>query len=256
MKSAPLILISPSTQRNGAEFYDYSLSLSDAYPRAIAAAGGMPWVMTCTPSRELLAESVRRCGGVLMTGGDDVQPKLYASRLPRRLAKTVSAADAKRDLTELLLIEEVFRQRKPLFAICRGHQILNVALGGTLIVDIASQVAEAINHTRTDLKDKIVHKVELAPGSLLFRIFGKRILGVNSTHHQAVGRVAKAFQVTARSADGLVEAMELGPKDRQALPFLLSVQFHPERLVRRHREFLKLFRGFIEACAAECKRSL
>src|SRR3970040_1983183 len=134
MESAPLILISPSTQRHGAEFYDYSLSLSDAYPRAIGAAGGIPWVLPCTPSPQLLAESVRRCGGVLLTGGDDVQPQLYTSRLAARLKKTVTPPDAQRDLTEWLLIQEVFKQRKPLFGICRGHQILNVALGGTLVV--------------------------------------------------------------------------------------------------------------------------
>ncbi len=256
MSPAPLILISPSTQRHGAEFYDYSLSLSDAYPQAIEVAGGVPWIMSCTPSPSLVAESVRQCAGVLLTGGDDLQPKLYASRLAARLRKTVHAADARRDLAELLLIREIFRQRKPLLGICRGHQILNVALGGTLIVDIGQQVPEALQHTRTDLKDQVVHDITLTPDSLMGRIFGRSSLGVNSTHHQAVGRLAQPLQATARSVDGIIEALELRAGDRHAVPFLLSVQFHPERLIRRHKEFLVLFQSFIEACAKVRPRTL
>ena len=256
MKSAPLILISPSTQRRGAEFFDYSLNLSDAYPRAITATGGLPWVMSCTLSPAEIAESVRRSEGVLLTGGDDVQPGLYTSKLSPRLKKTVSPADPERDLSEMLLIQEVFRQRKPLLAICRGHQILNVALGGTLVVDIPSQMPKAINHTRTDLKDKIVHDIQLEPDSLLAQIFGKFAIGVNSTHHQAVARVAKPFRATAASADGIVEAMELDGANRHLLPFLLAIQFHPERLIDRHPEFLELFRSFTEACASQSKRTV
>ena len=256
MRSAPLILISPSTQRRGAEFFDYSVSLSDAYPRAITAAGGLPWVMSCTLSAKAIKESVRRCAGVLLTGGDDIQPRLYASRLPARLKKTVSPADPARDASELLLIQEAFRQRKPLMAICRGHQMLNVAFGGTLVVDIPIQRPLAINHTRTDQKDKIVHEIALERDSLLAQILGKATQGVNSTHHQAVDRVAKPFRVTALSPDGIVEAMELRQPDRRLLPYLLAVQFHPERLIDRHPEFLELFRSFIEASASKPKRSV
>src|SRR5438105_4394609 len=129
MKKAPLILISPSSQNRGAEFSDASLSLSNRYPEAILAGGGLPWVMPCVPLPELAAESVRRCDGVLLTGGNDVQPKLYGPELSAQLKKTIGPADPERDSLELLLINEVFRQRKPLLAICRGQQILNVALG-------------------------------------------------------------------------------------------------------------------------------
>src|SRR5262249_14873602 len=143
------------------------LSLSDCYPRAIVAAGGMPWVLPCWPTEHLAVDAVRRCQGVMLTGGDDIQPKLYAKDLPQRLERTVSPADGVSDLWELLLIREVFRQRKPLLAICRGQQILNVAMGGTLIVDIRTQLPRALNHRCLDRKDKIVHKVALTPGSIL-----------------------------------------------------------------------------------------
>jgi putative glutamine amidotransferase len=192
----------------------------------------------------------------MLTGGDDIQPRLYTPRLSPRLKKTVSPADPARDLSELVLIQEVFRQRKPLLAICRGHQILNVALGGTLIVDIPKQRPEALNHKRMDRKDKIVHDVRLEPDSLLAQIFGRPVLGVNSTHHQAVAQVARPFRVTAVSADGIIEALELRRADRSMLPYLLSVQFHPERLVNGYPEFLELFRSFAEACASQSKRSV
>lgn len=256
MKSAPLILIAPSTQRRGAEFFDYSVSLSDAYPRAIAAADGVPWIMSGTLSPEIISECVRRSDGVLLTGGDDIQPHLYTSKISRKIKKTVSAADPARDLSEILVIQEVFRQRKPLMGICRGVQILNVAMGGTLIIDIPSQKPNAINHTRTDLKDRIVHEIQVDRDSLLAQIFKAPSVGVNSTHHQAVDHVAKPFRVTAKSVDGIIEALELNRSDEHWLPFFLAVQFHPERLIDRHPEFLAMFQSFVEACASQSKRSV
>src|ERR1051325_11517029 len=137
--AAPLILIAPGTQATGAEFRDPSLSLSHAYPQAIAVAGGLPWIMPYGKATEHVTEYVRQADGILMTGGDDVQPGLYRTRVPPILRRTVIPADPARDWAELCLIQEAFRQRKPLLAICRGHQILNVAFGGTLYVDLASE---------------------------------------------------------------------------------------------------------------------
>ena len=254
MKQAPLILITPSTDRQGVEFHDYSLSLSDAYPRAIQMAGGVPWVMSGTPTREVIMQCVHRCDGVLLTGGDDVQTDLYAPSLPPKLKKTVVPADPARDFSELVVIEEVFRQQKPLLAICRGQQILNVAFGGDLIVDIPLQVPAALKHKRLDRKSREVHEISLAPDSLLAELFGAQRIGVNSTHHQAVGRVAKPFRATARSTDVIIEALELNLAERHLLPYLLAVQFHPERLLERRPEFRALFGSFIEASASSSKR--
>ena len=244
----PLILISPSTQKRGVEFADNSVSLSNKYSMAIAAAGGLPWITPALPSRPLVAASVARADGVMLTGGDDLQPELYAGKLSPKLRKTVSEPEPERDLFELMLVEEVFRQRKPLLAICRGHQLVNVAFGGTLVVDIASQVPGAFNHSRMDRKCSVVHDAKLIKGSLLARIVGGGKLGVNSSHHQAVGKLAGPFTVTARSSDGVIEAMELKPGGTR-LPFFLAVQFHPERLCERHPGHAKLFRSFVRASA-------
>lgn len=244
----PLILISCSTDDKGAEFVDYSLSLSMNYPLAVKAAEGMPWLAACVPEQDFVAESVKRCDGVLLTGGDDVDPKLYTRRLSPDVAKTVQRAHQARDSFEILLIKEVLRQRKPLLCICRGHQILNVALGGTLFADIPLQIPQAMNHSRMDRKDRVVHDIKCEPGSLIARIAGKDRLGVNSSHHQAVARLAGSLRATAVSRDEVIEGMELTAEARGMLPYLLAVQFHPERLFARHAEHLELFRTFIRAC--------
>ena len=247
MKKTPSILISGSTDDRGAEFCDYSLSLSMNYPLALQAAGAMPWLLPCVPDRDYVAAAVQRADGVLLTGGDDVEPKLYTPSLPPKVAKTVVRAHAQRDLFELMLIDEVFRQHKPLLAICRGHQILNVALGGSLIADIPTQMPRALNHSRTDRKDQLVHEVACVAGSLIAQAAGQDRLGVNSSHHQAVARIAKPLRATAVSKDGIIEGLELAPADAGLLPYLLAVQFHPERLFARHPEHLELFRSFTRA---------
>jgi putative glutamine amidotransferase len=248
MNRPPLILISPSTVKRGVEFEDNSVSLSNQYCLAVAEAGGLPWIAPALPAKPLVAEMVARCDGVLLTGGDDVQTELYAPKLDPELKKTVSEPEPDRDLFELMLVDEIFRQRKPIFAICRGHQLVNIAFGGTLVVDIAAQVPGALDHRRLDRKDEVVHDAQLTGGSLIASIARDQKLGVNSSHHQAIGELAEPFAATARSSDGVIEAMELKP-GAGSLPFFLAVQFHPERLYARHPKHLRLFQTFVRACA-------
>src|SRR5215204_4714787 len=119
MTKPPLILISPSIEKAGVEFGDRSISLSESYPRVVADSGGIPLVLPVGKSRELIAECVRRSDGVLLTGGDDIEPGLYHHKLPPKLRRTVETTpdNGERDFRELILIDEVFRQRKPLLAI-------------------------------------------------------------------------------------------------------------------------------------------
>ena len=247
MKRSPVILIMPSTEQKGAEFADASISLSNRYAEAVIAGGGLPQIFPATTSRAVIAESVQRCDGVLLTGGDDIDPKLYAKELPDNLAKTVGPLEPARDEWEKEAIAEVFARRKPLFGICRGHQMLNVALGGTLVVDIPTQMPNALNHRRMDRKTELVHDIKVVPDSLLARLAGQESFGVNSTHHQAIGEVAPRLRMVAQSPDGVIEALEL--KDAAQGPFLLTVQFHPERLIDKSPVFGQLFSGFVEACA-------
>jgi len=249
MKKAPVILISGGTQERGSEMSDFSVNVSMNYPLAIAAAGGMPWLLPCLPVAGFVAELVRRADGVVLSGGDDVHPALYGREtLAPGLAKTVHPAAPERDLFELLLIQEVVRQRKPLLAICRGQQILNVALGGSLVADIAQERPGSLNHCRLKRKHEVVHEVKVAIGSLLAGVTGTDRLGVNSTHHQAVAKIAKPLRAIAVSIDGIIEGLEWDPGGGHLLPWLLAVQFHPERLFARYAEHLEILRSFIRAC--------
>jgi putative glutamine amidotransferase len=255
MARPPLIIVSPSIEKRGLEFHDLSISLSVKYENAVLQAGGLPVTAPATTDRQMLAEAVRHADGVMLTGGDDIHPGLYDGRLPPAVRKTIRATPdgGRRDLRELILIDETFRQRKPLLAICRGHQLLNLALGGRLIADIRRQVPGALNHQRMDKAGELVHEVPLTSGSLLAILVQKRILGVNSSHHQGVMEPADPLVAVARTQDGIVEAMELVPEAARRMPFLLSVQFHPERLTERHAEHRAIFRRFVEACSRKYK---
>ncbi|MBI3875206.1 MAG: gamma-glutamyl-gamma-aminobutyrate hydrolase family protein [Verrucomicrobia bacterium] len=217
---SPLILVTPCQQRQGAEFADSSISLSNRYTQAIADAGGLPLVLPVTATREQVADCVRRADGVMLTGGEDIEAKHYAPNLAPNLAATIKETEPERDAVEFALVEEVFRQRKP----------------------------GALPHKQLDRKMEPVHDITLAPDSRLSALLGETRCGVNSTHHQAVDRVAGELCVTASSADGVIEAMEL--KDAAKLPFLVSVQFHPERLYDRWPKFAKIFREFIRVSGA------
>ncbi len=255
MAKPPLIIVSPSIEKRGVEFHDLSVSLSVKYENAVLQAGGIPVTTPTTTDRQMLAEAVGRVDGVLLTGGDDINPDLYDRHLPPAVRKTVGATPdgGRRDLRELIVIDETFRQRKPLLAICRGHQLLNIALGGRLIADIRRQVPGALNHQRMDKAGELVHEVPLTTGSLLAKIVRKRILSVNSSHHQGVLEPAEPLVAVGRTHDGIVEAMEWKPETARRMPFLLSVQFHPERLTGRYAEHRAIFRRFIEACSRKSK---
>ncbi|MCO5051147.1 MAG: gamma-glutamyl-gamma-aminobutyrate hydrolase family protein [Verrucomicrobiae bacterium] len=250
MGQRPLILISPSVNAKGDDGPE--LNLSSRYERSLLNAGAWPWPVMSLTSRSEIAACVKRADGILLTGGDDVHPVLYDQKMPQRLRKkcAVTPDGGARDLRELMLVDEVFRQRKPLLAICRGQQILNVALGGTLYADLPSQVPSAFEHYRKDRRCEKVHDVHLTEGGLLAKITRRRIMGVNSTHHQAVLQPADLLVVAGRSPDGIIESMQLHPTAR-LLPFLLSVQFHPERLADRYPEHHAIFAAFAKACIAK-----
>ena len=248
MKNAPTILISTSNEQKGAEFRDWSTSLSHYYTRAIVDAGGLPWLAPTIDNPRAIAEMVRRAHGILLTGGDDLQPDLYDPGLPRHIKAKATGVDPQRDLFEFLLIEQTLKQRKPLLAICRGPQVLNVALGGGLNTDIPTEAPGTLNHQRKPDAHKFLHTIELAPRSLIRKIFRRPTLRINTAHHQAVGALAPMLRATAKTKDGIIEALELTETEVKNAPFLLGVQFHPERLYEKHPEYQKVFKAFTGAC--------
>jgi putative glutamine amidotransferase len=154
--------------------------------------------------------------------------------------------DEELDLAELAVTRAVLDRNLPLFAVCRGIQVLNVALGGTLIQDIATQVEEAINHVQLAPKHVTTHEVRLEPGSLLTKILNRRALQVNGRHHQAVKETAPGLRVAARAPDGVIEAVEC--PDRR---FVLGVQWHPEGTWRVDAPSRKLFQALVRASGVQ-----
>ena len=246
--SRPIILVTPSTHAAGAEFPDHSISVSSRYLEAVLEAGGLPLALPQLTRRDRLAGYLERADGVLLTGGDDIHPNLYWPGVPADLVACCEFPEPDRDLMELTLLDELFRRPKPLLAICRGHQLVNVALGGTLYVDLPTQRPGDIAHAQMDRRYEPVHPVEVAPDSQAAVIYRLRTLGVNSTHHQAIHRLADPLRATLTAADGVIEGTELQAASAGLLPWFASVQFHPERLYADHPEHARLFRAFVRAC--------
>lgn len=245
----PLILVTPSTSPAGVEMLDHSISLSSRYLSAILDHGGVPVCLPLMTDPGDLAAAVEHADGILLSGGDDIEPRLHWPDVPRKLrALCKDIAEPARDNMELRLIAEVLRQRRPLLCICRGHQLMNLALGGTLVVDLPTQRPGRIRHGRLDRRCDPVHPVTVAPGSWLARWTGCRELRVNSTHHQAIDQLAPHLSVAAISPDGVIEATELRAGSQDLFPWFASVQFHPERLYDRYPEHSPLFHEFIRAC--------
>lgn len=245
--SRPIILVTPSTHAAGAEFPDHSISVSSRYLEAILDAGGLPVALPQLTRRGRLSEYLERADGVLLTGGDDIHPSLYWPEVPPELVARCEFPEPDRDLMELTLLDELFRSPKPLLAICRGHQLVNVALGGSLYVDLPSQRPGDVPHAQMDRRFEPVHPVEIAPDSQAAAIYRTRTLGVNSTHHQAIHRLADPLRATLSAADGVIEGTELRPGSSGLLPWFASVQFHPERLYADHPVHARLFRAFVQA---------
>jgi putative glutamine amidotransferase len=180
----------------------------------------------------------------MLTGGGDVDPALFGEA-PH---STFEAAEPGRDTFEIDLARAAIEARVPLLAICRGMQALNVAMSGTLVQDIPTQIAGALNHSVREPRFAIAHEVWVTKGSVLWTLMQDKLDGetcqVNSRHHQSVKRVAPGFEVSATAPDGVIEAFE-----RPGTVFCVGVQWHPENFWRTG-EFRPLFEGFIRAASA------
>jgi putative glutamine amidotransferase len=215
------------------------------YRQSILHVGGEARILD--PSMPL-AEALAGVSGLLLTGGEDVEPSRYGES-PHA---TVVETEAARDEFEIALIHAARASRLPIFAICRGIQVLNVACGGTLVQDIPSELPGAQTHSFPVPPNEsylLAHEVWLEKDALLSKLMRERLadadtVDVNSRHHQAVKVLAKGFRVSATAPDGVIEAIE-----DPGMPFCLGVQWHPENFFRTG-EFRALFEGFVEAAAA------
>jgi putative glutamine amidotransferase len=185
---------------------------------------------------------IERCRAVVFSGGGDVHPKFYGAEDQAAMAKEVSIG---RDLFEFDLIREVMERRLPALAICRGIQVFNVAMGGTLLPDI--EAAGFGSHRRGDVPERL-HRISVVKGSMLHAAVGATDGTVNTSHHQAVDKPGRGLMVSARAEDEIIEALEW--TEPEGKPFLLLVQWHPERLTDARNPFAgKFMKKFAAAIA-------
>lgn len=212
--------------------------LMQSYINAVRQAGGVPVLIPSMLAEDGWDELYSRLDGILLSGGGDISHELFSGEPHPR----IDGVDPARDSIEWKMIQSAASDGKPFLGICRGCQLVNVALGGTLYTHLADQLPGALDHDYPgNRRTVLVHEVKLEEGTHIAGIFGEPIIKVNSLHHQGLNDIAPSLRVAGHAPDGLVEAVELPDH-----PFGLAVQWHPEWLT--DQEWTRnLFRKFVEA---------
>lgn len=242
MKPVIGITPSPSTDTIGpGTFRRYAMAAT--YTEGVEAADGVPLVIP--PQADNVDMILDRIDGLIFSGGGDIDPARYGDD---HLHQKTYGIDELRDRFELDLFMGALQRDMPVLCICRGIQVANVALGGTLIQDIAGQVSDEIEHRQHEAGYKAAdksHTVTVEPGSRLHDVYGSTTVETNSFHHQAIKAVAADLVVIGRAPDSIIEAV-----DRPASTWFLGVQWHPEMMFKEHPEHLKPFEGLVNASRA------
>jgi putative glutamine amidotransferase len=237
MPRAPLIGVTTSVSHEASPERAY---VNVAYLRAVQGAGGVPVLLPPhldETSREALWE---RLDGLLLTGGGDVDPARFGEPAHPKIYDVSPARDA----LEIAMTTRALAGQMPLLAICRGIQVLNVTLGGTLWQDIPSEVPGALNHSQTARRDEPTHRVKvMGEGTRLGAVLGSLELPVNSFHHQAIRRLGEGLREVAWAEDGIIEGVEVA----SGHPFVVGVQWHPEDLAGRDEAARRLFQALVAA---------
>lgn len=217
--------------------------LNDSYVHALETADLTPLIVPPLASEAAIESILDSVSGLVLTGGEDVDPAHYNQDAHPQLGQT----NARRDATEIALARAAFARRLPVLAICRGIQVLNVALGGSLVQDIPSDVPTSLTHDPDVPRHERTHDIEVGTETRLASALGASALRVNSIHHQALARVASQLDVVARAPDGVIEAVE----SRSPEWWAIGVQWHPEELVDDSEPWdRRLFATFAAACAS------
>lgn len=227
----PLIGISCSFEQKEGRY-----QLAESYVEAVIAAGGVPVILPGSGNIKTAAPYLRAVRGLLMAGGGDVDPAYFGEEPHPNLGEITP----NRDRFEIMLIKSALRMNMPVFGICRGIQVLNIACGGSVIQHIPAAVKKPLKHSQAAPRDFAIHRVYIDKSSRLAQILKTNEIRVNSFHHQAVGSPALGFNVSAISNDGVIEAIE-HPRYR----FVLGVQWHPECMVTKDKASRLLFKAFI-----------
>lgn len=215
-----------------------SLWMLPGYMQVLQRCGAIPIILPLTENREDLSQCLDLCDGILMTGGHDVDPEIYHAE--RKKMCGVSCKE--RDAMERILFERAMEQDKPILGICRGIQLINALLGGSLYQDLPTEHPSSVEHHMTRPYDVPIHSVEVLKGTMLADLIGAGTYQVNSYHHQAIKDLAKGVTAMAVSEDGLVEAISMPGKK-----FIVGVQWHPELIFEKDENSIKLVQAFVDA---------
>jgi len=242
--SAPLIGITPGLSalplNRPQTKRESSVILQERYCAAIANAGGVPVILSVTYWRSAIHGLLDRLDGLLVSGGNfDIHPGYYGEKPLRALGEI----QPRRTSFELAIIRLALEKDWPVLGICGGAQAINVALGGSLYQDIATQLPNAGNHQQASKKTTGGHSIRIRCGTLLHRILRRENLEVNTTHHQAIKRLGKGLVINATAEDGLIEGIE-----SPGHSFVLGVQWHPEAMLRKLAAQQRIVRSFIVSC--------
>lgn len=244
----PLIGISTMDDNDAAGVHAPRFSINQSYSKAVEIAGGVPILVPHYEDAEALRRVYEVLDGLLVPGGVDIHSKYY-NQEPH---PSLDPSDVGMDFMETTVLPWAIEDDMPILGICRGEQVLNVIMGGTLIQDIYTQYPTTIDHRESykrRVRDFLAHDIAIEPDSRLRQLVGQDRVWVNTSHHQSIDKVGKGLVATAWSPDGIVEAVE-APDHH----FLMAVQCHPEELWRKHAWARKLFSEFVKA-AAEAKHS-
>ena len=211
------------------------------YVRCVEKAGGLPVALPYTTDVNTVKQFVSLCDGFLFSGGVDISPARYGEEPNSRCA----TPSIPYDTFSFLVFEHALPTNKPIFGICRGAQMINVALGGSLYQDLPTQYTSSILHQQREPKFSFSHSVSLVKDEPLARLLGKERILANSFHHQAIKVLGQGLTVMATADDGTVEAVYA-----PAHPYLFGIQWHPERLIDIDGNSRAIFSHFIETCEA------
>ena len=232
----PIIGLTVSVQDDG------SVSLLEAYSRAIEKCGGVPILIPYVKNTDVYDDIIKKCDGIFITGGADIDPCRYG----KAKKNTCGQLQQLRDEKELYILDKAMCKNKPILAVCRGIQLLNVYLGGTLYQDIPTEYPSKINHTQKEGRFEPSHSVEIVEGAPLFKLVNKEVMTANSFHHQAIKDLAVGLEAMAYAEDGIIEAVYLPSRY-----YVRGYQWHPERLFDTDTDNEKIFLDFINACNRE-----
>ena len=235
--NAPLIGLTTTRNQNSIGNTQFSLGID--YPNSVLRAGGIPALIPLGQSEKQLEQLIPKLDGLIFTGGGDILPDHYHGiHHPM-----ISFVDEDRDQVEFSLFKRILSERIPFFGICRGFQVINVALGGTLYEDILDQKPGALRHQYHPdyARDYLAHPVKIETDSMLAEIIGEAEINVNSFHHQGIKQLAPKLRATAYAPDAIIEGIEMID-----YPYGLAVQWHPENLYA-YPKMRALFEAFVEA---------